>query len=55
LHRITPPPIARSRQHRIEFLFHHRLDENAQRDGGDETLTDIARSYDVSHSTISRL
>jgi hypothetical protein len=23
--------------------------------GGDETLTDIARSYNVSHSTISRL
>jgi hypothetical protein len=27
----------------------------ARRDGGDETLTDIARSYNVSHSTISRL
>jgi DNA-binding MurR/RpiR family transcriptional regulator len=25
------------------------------RDAGDETLTDIARSYNVSHSTISRL
>ena len=30
-----------------------RLDE--RRDGGDETLTYIARSYNVSHSTISRL
>jgi len=27
----------------------------ARRDAGDETLTDIARSYNVSHSTISRL
>ena len=30
-----------------------RLDE--RRDRGDETLTYIARSYNVSHSTISRL
>jgi hypothetical protein len=30
-----------------------RKDE--RRDGGDETLTYIARSYNVSHSTISRL
>jgi hypothetical protein len=30
-----------------------RLEE--RRDGGDETLTYIARSYNVSHSTISRL
>ena len=30
-----------------------RLDEH--RDGGDETLAYIARSYNVSHSTISRL
>jgi len=28
---------------------------SARRDTGDETLTDIARSYNVSHSTISRL
>jgi DNA-binding MurR/RpiR family transcriptional regulator len=27
----------------------------ARRDAGDESLTDIARSYNVSHSTISRL
>jgi IS30 family transposase len=27
----------------------------ARRDTGDESLTDIARSYNVSHSTISRL
>jgi len=34
---------------------HQRREAIARRDGGDETLTDIARSYDVSHSTISRL
>jgi len=27
----------------------------ARRDAGEETLMDIARSYNVSHSTISRL
>jgi len=32
-----------------------KLTPHQRRDGGDETLTDIARSYDVSHSTISRL
>jgi DNA invertase Pin-like site-specific DNA recombinase len=34
---------------------HQRREAIARRDGGDETLTDIARSYNVSHSTISRL
>ena len=34
---------------------HQRRDAIARRDGGDETLTDIAHSYNVSHSTISRL
>jgi hypothetical protein len=32
-----------------------RREAIARRDTGDETLTDIARSYNVSHSTISRL
>ena len=34
---------------------HQRREAIARRDGGDETLTDIARSYNVSHNTISRL
>ena len=34
---------------------HQRGEAIARRDTGDETLTDIARSYNVSHSTISRL
>jgi IS30 family transposase len=34
---------------------HQRREAIARRDAGDETLTDIARSYNVSHSTISRL
>jgi DNA invertase Pin-like site-specific DNA recombinase len=34
---------------------HQRREAIARRDGGDETLTYIARSYNVSHSTISRL
>jgi DNA invertase Pin-like site-specific DNA recombinase len=34
---------------------HQRREAIARRDTGDETLMDIARSYDVSHSTISRL
>jgi hypothetical protein len=34
---------------------HQRREAIARRDTGDETLTDIARSYNVSHSTISRL
>jgi DNA invertase Pin-like site-specific DNA recombinase len=34
---------------------HQRREAIARRDVGDETLTDIARSYNVSHSTISRL
>jgi hypothetical protein len=33
---------------------HQRRDAMGRRDAG-ETLTDIARSYNVSHSTISRL
>jgi hypothetical protein len=34
---------------------HQRHEENTRRDAGDETLADIGRSYNVSHSTISRL
>jgi hypothetical protein len=34
---------------------HRRREAIARRDEGDETLIDIARSYNVSHSTISRL
>jgi DNA invertase Pin-like site-specific DNA recombinase len=34
---------------------HQRREAIARRDNGDETLTDIAPSYNVSHSTISRL
>jgi DNA invertase Pin-like site-specific DNA recombinase len=34
---------------------HQRREAIARRDAGAETLTDIARSYNVSHSTISRL
>jgi hypothetical protein len=34
---------------------HPRREALARRDTGDEMLTDIARSYNVSHSTISRL
>jgi len=34
---------------------HQRREAIARRDTGDETLSDIARSYNVSHSTISRL
>jgi hypothetical protein len=33
---------------------HQRREAIACRDADDETLTDIARSYNVSHSTISR-
>jgi hypothetical protein len=34
---------------------HRRREAIARRDGGDETLTDMACSYNVSYSTISRL
>ena len=37
-------------------LTPHQIKEAIQRrERGDETLREIARSYDVSHSTISRL
>jgi hypothetical protein len=38
-----------------ELTPHQRREAIARRDTGDETLTDIGRSYNVSHSTISRL
>jgi hypothetical protein len=34
---------------------HQRREAIARRDEGFETLTNIARGYNVSHSTISRL
>jgi len=34
---------------------HQHRESISRRDEGFETLTDIARSYNVSHSTISRL
>ena len=34
---------------------HQRREAIARRDAGKETLMDFARSYNVSHSTISRL
>jgi DNA invertase Pin-like site-specific DNA recombinase len=37
-----------------KLTHHQRLEAIARRDAG-ETLTDIGRSYNVSHSTISRL
>ena len=39
---------------RPKLTPHQRAEALARRDAG-ETLVDIARSYDVSHSTISRL
>jgi hypothetical protein len=33
---------------------HQRREAIARRDGGDETLTDIARNYNVSHSFFGR-
>ena len=34
---------------------HQQAEAIKRRDRGGETLTDIARSYNVSHTTISRL
>ena len=38
-----------------KLTAHQRKEAIRRRDGGNETLADIARSYNVSHSTISRL
>jgi hypothetical protein len=40
---------------RIKLTPHQRREAIARRDTGDDSLTDIALSYKVSHSTISRL
>jgi DNA invertase Pin-like site-specific DNA recombinase len=40
---------------RPKLTEHQRQEAVRRRDTGDETLADIARSYNVSHSTISRL
>jgi hypothetical protein len=40
---------------RCKLTPHQRREAIARRDTGDESLTDIARNYNVSHSTISRL
>jgi hypothetical protein len=36
------------------LTYHQQHEAIKRRDSGDETLADIARSYNVSHSTISR-
>jgi hypothetical protein len=36
-------------------LTHERREAIARRDAGEETLSDIARSFNVSHTTIMRL
>lgn len=38
-----------------KLTAHQRQEALARRDAGEETLIEIARSYNVSHSTISRL
>jgi len=51
---------ARARANRVKMgrkpklTEHQRREALRRRDHGDETLADIARSYNVSHSTISR-
>lgn len=38
-----------------KLTLHQRTEALRRREAGEETLTDIGRSYNVSHSTISRL
>jgi DNA invertase Pin-like site-specific DNA recombinase len=38
-----------------KLTLHQQQEARRRRDRGEETLADIARSYNVSHSTISRL
>jgi hypothetical protein len=38
-----------------KLTAHQMREAIRRRDDGDETLVDIGRSYNVSHSTISRL
>jgi hypothetical protein len=40
---------------RFKLTDHQMREAIRRRDDGDETLVDIGRSYNVSHSTISRL
>jgi DNA invertase Pin-like site-specific DNA recombinase len=40
---------------KFKLTAHQRKEALARKERGDETLTDIARSFNVSHSTISRL
>ncbi|MFL6451517.1 MAG: helix-turn-helix domain-containing protein [Bryobacteraceae bacterium] len=40
---------------RFKLTLHQRKEALAKRERGKESQTDIARSYNVSHSTISRL
>jgi DNA invertase Pin-like site-specific DNA recombinase len=40
---------------KFKLTDHPRCEAIRRRDDGDETLVDIGRSYNVSHSTISRL
>jgi DNA invertase Pin-like site-specific DNA recombinase len=42
-------------ERRPKLTPHQQQEAIKRRDGGKETLADIARSYNVSHSTISRL
>jgi DNA invertase Pin-like site-specific DNA recombinase len=53
--------VARAQAHGVLFgrprklTPHQRREATARRDADEETLIEIARSYNVSHSTISRL
>jgi IS30 family transposase len=38
-----------------KFTDHRKREPIRRRDDGDETLAEIGRGYNVSHSTISRL
>ncbi len=42
-------------ERRPKLTDHRKKEAIRRRDRGDETLADIARSYNVSHNTISRL
>jgi hypothetical protein len=50
-------PTARASRHKCANCPtpHQRREAIRRRESGKETLADIARSYNVSHSTISRL
>jgi DNA invertase Pin-like site-specific DNA recombinase len=46
---------AKARGRRPKLTPHQKAEAIKRRDQGDETLAEIARSYNVSHATISRL